>query len=137
MMRGLAPLGCALVPVLAASGLAAQDGAISGRVDLGARFAFDDGLYAGQSAGGLRGTPGVTLESAFPLGAGEVVFSFEGLLDEADGRSQANLARLFYRQSFDGWDLIAGVNTENWAVVESASVMNVINPADNSDPVSG
>ena len=136
-MRNGACLGAVLV--FLGSGLAAQDGAepLTGRVDVGARYYFDDGLYAGQSPRGAYGFVGLRLETGARAGAGEISFAFSGLLEQENGRSFANLERLFYRQSFGTWDLIAGVNTENWSVVESVGVVNVMNPADNADPVSG
>lgn len=110
---------------------------VSGQLDVGARYYFDDGLYSGQSSSGTYGFVGFSLEGGFSLGNGQVVFGLSGLAEDTNGRSYANIGRLYYREVFDGWDALAGFNTENWGVVESRSLLNVMNPRDTSDPIAG
>ena len=137
-MTGTAKPALALAMALLAQPALSQSAPeISGQIDFGVRYYFDDGLYAGQSQSGAYGLIGLTLEGRFGLGNGEVAFSFSGLAEDGNDRSYGNIGRLYYREVFDGWDALAGFNTENWGVAESQTLMNVINPRDNSDPIAG
>lgn len=110
---------------------------VSGQVDFGIRYHSDDGLYLGQSSNGVHPFFSLGLEGDFVVGQGKVAFAFSGLGDEENGRSYANIGQLYYTQSFENWDILAGFNTENWSVSESRSVVNVLNPRNRSDPITG
>ncbi|MDF0601877.1 hypothetical protein P1J78_14115 [Psychromarinibacter sp. C21-152] len=110
---------------------------VSGQIDFGARFYFDDGLYAGQDAAGGQFFMGATLNAEMDAGPGRFTFQIKGREDTDGARSILNLKRAYYTQVFDNWDLLIGVNTENWGVADSHSVLNVINPRDETDMIYG
>ncbi|MEO0370187.1 MAG: hypothetical protein AAF231_01905 [Pseudomonadota bacterium] len=131
--------GLALASFLAATPAWAQSGLeVSGQVDFGARNYFESGLYAGQSSARSFGVLGFSLDGGTSLSnGGDVAFSFSGLMEEGNDRAYYNIERLYYRHAFTGWDILVGFNTENWGVVQSQSVLNVMNPRANADPVAG
>lgn len=108
---------------------------LSGRLDAGARYFSDDGLYLGQSEAGSYPFVSLSLEGGVDVGSGSLAFDFSGLYDEDNGRSYFNIAKLYYYQSFDNADFLIGFDTENWSVVESRSVVNVLNPRNLSDSI--
>lgn len=110
---------------------------LTGQVDFGSRYQLEDGLYAGQSGSGAGFFFGATLDATMGLGAGEAALTFSALYDDRDGRTGINLSRAYYTQSFGNWDILAGYNIDTWGVVESRSVLNVLNPVDNTDVVFG
>jgi hypothetical protein len=132
----IASVACALA-LLTQPAFSQSSFELSGQLDVGARYYVDDGLYAGQSGSGTFGFLGFSLEGGFDLGNGEVAFAFSGLAEDSNGRSYFNIGRLYYRQVFDAWDVLVGFNTENWGVTESQSLLNVMNPRANSDPIAG
>lgn len=129
------------IALLVTSGLAYADGSedfrLSGRIDAGVRHYLDDGLYQGQTAAGSTPFFGLSIEGSGSAGAGNVVFDFSGLYDEDTGRSYFNVAKFYYYQSFASSDFLFGFETENWSVVESRSVINVINPRNESGSLLG
>ncbi|MEL7253204.1 MAG: hypothetical protein AAGL23_03455 [Pseudomonadota bacterium] len=131
--------GICLALATAASPAVAQSSLeVSGQIDFGTRAYVNDGLYVGQSTSRAYGVLGFSLDGGFDVGAdGDVAFSFSGLAEEGNDRSYYNIERLYYRHVFSNWDILVGFNTENWGVVESSSVLNVINPRANADPVAG
>ncbi len=129
----MAGLLAAASPAVAQSGLE-----VSGQIDFGTRVYTQDGLYFGQSTSRAYGVVGFALDGGAQLGnGGDIAFSFSGLVEEGNDRSFYNIERLYYRHAFSGWDFLVGFNTENWGVAESRSVLNVINPRSNADPVAG
>ncbi|MEW9920223.1 hypothetical protein AB2B41_11440 [Marimonas sp. MJW-29] len=119
--------------------LAAQDSeaSISGRVDLGFRYYFDDGLYADQTDAGAYPFLGFGLNGSLPVGDGQIVLQFEGLTDDENDRSVLNVQKAYFTQSFDTWDLVAGVNVENWGVSAGRTLVNVLNARDQANTVGG
>lgn len=106
---------------------------MSARVDAGIRHYFDDGLYVGQSSAGSYPFFGLQLTGSGDLGAGRVAFDLSGLVDNENGRTYGNIGELYYYQSFGDADVLFGFDTENWSVVESRSIINVINPRNLAD----
>ncbi len=127
----------ALVPLLGAAFPAqAQDAPdINWQADFGLRNYTDDGLFRGQSDAGTYPFFGLAVDGGFALGPGEIAFDLSGVLDDANGRTSGKIDRLYYRQSTGAVDYLFGFNTENWGVVESRSIVNVMNPRDTTDPL--
>lgn len=132
---GSALLLAATMPFGAALAETAVD--VSGQIDFGARFYFDDGLYAGQTDAGGQFFFGATLNAGFDAGPGRFTFEIYGREDTDGARSVLNVRKAYYSQVFDTWDLLVGFNTENWGVADSHSVLNVINPRDETDVIYG
>ncbi len=116
-----------------ASQAAAQQLDVTGRIDTGVRLYHDDGLFAGQSGSGVHVFAGGELNANAPFGAGQMDLQFAGLLDETAGRSAFYVKKAHYTQTFDSWDILAGWNVENWGVADSRSILNVLNPSDQTD----
>jgi hypothetical protein len=110
---------------------------LSGQVDLGVRYYFEDGLYAGQSTAGAYPFVGLQLNGGFSVGGGEFVFQFSGLSDEENDRSILNFQKAYYYQAFESWDLVAGFNVENWGISTGRSLVNVLNARDRANQVGG
>lgn len=127
-------LAVATIMVLTAPALA--DG-FSGQIDLGFRYYTQDGQYPGQASAGYYPFVGLELDGGIELDAGELVFQFSGLLDDANDRSIFNVQKAYYTNSFDGWDLVVGYNIENWGVSSGRSIVNVLNARDTTDQVGG
>ncbi len=134
LCRTVMAIGCLSAPVAAH---AQSDISVSGQFDFGARVYVDDGRYAGQTDAGAQVFFGTTVGATMPLGAGQVALEFSARTDTDGARDVFNLTRAYYTQSFGDWDLLAGVNVENWGVAESQSVLNVINPQDATDVIYG
>ena len=135
------PAAWALCAAAAATGAAqaqSQSGIdISGQLDFGARVYFDDGLYAGQAGAGAEFFIGATFNASMAAGPGFLNFQVDALADSNNGRTVLNVRRAYYAQAFDSWDILVGYNVENWGVAESRSVLNVINPRDETDVIYG
>lgn len=110
---------------------------ISGQIDIGGRYFNHDGLYAGQTGQGSYAYIGGRLETSFDLGSGQVAVEVAGTYDERNGRTYGTIQKLYYAHSVGNWDFLYGFNTENWGVAESLNIVNVINPSDQSDPITG
>lgn len=132
-----------ITPVLAALALTgtaiAQDAdvSVSGRVDLGFRYYLDDGAYAGQTEAGAYPFVGLGLNGTLPIGGGQVILQFEALSDDENDRSVLNVQKAYFTQSFKNWDLVAGVNVENWGVSAGRTLINVLNARDQANQVGG
>ncbi|WP_010138884.1 hypothetical protein [Oceanicola sp. S124] len=113
----------------------AQDASINASVTFGVRHYFEDGLYANQSDSGPEGSLELNINGSQPLGTGQLNFDLSGLVESTGTRNMFNPAELNYSASFGNWSLLAGYHTENWGVAESRSVMNVMNPTNNADPM--
>lgn len=106
---------------------------VSGQIDFGFRFYPEDGTYAGQSSAGNAFFMGGEFNASMGVGPGNFTLQFTALSDDRDGRSNVNLTKAHYTQVFETWDLLVGYNVENWGVAESRSVLNVMNPVNNTD----
>ncbi|MBR9764068.1 MAG: hypothetical protein GYB53_11235 [Rhodobacteraceae bacterium] len=113
----------------------AQEASFNASVAFGVRYYFEDGLYVDQSEAGPEGTLEINLNGSQPLGPGQLNFDLDGLVESTSSRNLFNPAELNYSASFGSWSLLAGYHTENWGVAESRSVMNVMNPTNNADPM--
>ncbi len=125
----LATLLTITTPIYAESGVTA-----SAELNIGLRNYFNDGLYVGQSDSGINPFIGFSVKGAFKAGPGDFVLQFTGTLDNATDRTFINLEKLHYAAAFDGWDIVAGYQVENWGVAESSTVMNLINSTERTDP---
>ncbi|MEP5731699.1 MAG: hypothetical protein ABJL67_20245 [Sulfitobacter sp.] len=108
---------------------------ISGQIDLGYRYYFDDGPFAEQTQSGSYPFVGFQLNSNFGVGSGEAVFQFYGLNDDDNDRSILNIQKAYYTNSFDSWDVVLGYNIENWGVSNARTIVNVLNARDQANQV--
>lgn len=113
----------------------AQEAEVNASVSFGVRYYTEDGLYPEQSDAGAEGAFEFNINGAKPIGPGQLNFDIDGLADITGTRNVLNPAELNYTQSFGNWSVLAGFHTENWGVAESRSVMNVMNPTNNADPM--
>jgi hypothetical protein len=108
---------------------------LSGRIDLGYRYYFDDGQYAGQAEAGFHPFVGFQLNGSFGVGTGEVVFQFAGLNDDENDRSLFNIQKAYFTNSFENWDLVLGYNVEDWGVSNGRTIVNVMNAKNRTNQV--
>lgn len=110
-------------------------GNLTGQIDLGYRYYFEDGRYTGQSQSGFYPFAGFQLNGTFGVGSGDVVFQFSGLSDDENDRSILNIQKAYYTNRFDNWDLVLGYNVENWGVSNGRTIINVLNAKNRTNQV--
>ncbi len=107
---------------------------VSGEAEIGVRYYGKDGLFTGQAGAGGEAFVGLTLNADAQLANGEFVFQFSGVKDVNDSRDSIHLQKFYYNHDLGDTSILVGYNTENWGVVESRSVVNVLNPVSRVDP---
>lgn len=119
---------------------AAQDFSreLIGRLDFGVRSYTEDGSWPGQAAAGNYPFYGLQLEGGASFGTTDFVFEYSGLLDPHMDQSTSNLQKAYLYRAFERWDLLAGVNIENWGVTSSGrSIGDVLNARDEVNAIAG
>ena len=111
---------------------------LSGRFDIGVRNYPEDGSWPGMARAGTYPFYGLQLEGGLSYGATEFVFEYSGILDPHTDQSTSNLQKAYLFHAFDSWDVLAGVNIENWGVSSSGrSIVNVLNAQDEVNTITG
>ena len=122
--------------VLAGPAVAAENAFnLSGQLDLGYRYYFDDGRREGQAESGFHEFAAFQLKGNVGIGTGEVVFQFAGLNDDVNDRSILNVQKAYFTNSFENWDLVLGYNVEDWGVSNGRTIVNVLNSKNRTNQV--
>jgi hypothetical protein len=108
---------------------------LSGQLDLGYRYYFDDGQYDGQASAGFHEFAAFQLTGSFDVASGEVVLKFAGLSDDKNDRSILNIQKAYFTNSFENWDFVLGYNVENWGVSNGRTIVNVLNSKNRTNQV--
>lgn len=124
-------LGCLLASPAFAQGL--DNLSLSGEVELGARYYFDDGAYFGQSDTGLFPYSALRFNGDLSLEQGDIAVEIGLFGDELNDRSVLNIQRLYYTNSYDTWDFLVGYNVEDWGVSNGRTIVNVLNSRDRAN----